>query len=102
MFVVAVQLLAATLADDAGGTLTTARTAQAAAAAALVLTMLTPPSRLDGRGEPTRRTLRPPYVILKSKEKTAVGAAVFEGMKLGEVGSPDIGRRCLRCSHSFE
>jgi hypothetical protein len=28
----------------------------------------------------------------RAKEKTAVGAAVFEGMKLGEVGSPDIGR----------
>jgi hypothetical protein len=31
-----------------------------------------------------------------------VGAAVFKGMKLGEVGSPGIGVRCLRCSHSFE
>jgi hypothetical protein len=36
------------------------------------------------------------------KMKTAEGAAVFEGMKLGEVGSPDIGARCQRRSHSYE
>ena len=34
--------------------------------------------------------------------KTAEGAAVFEGMKLGEVGSPNIGARCQRRSHSSE
>jgi hypothetical protein len=39
---------------------------------------------------------------LPPKEKTAEGAAVFEGMKLGEVGSPDIGALCQRRSHSFE
>jgi hypothetical protein len=39
---------------------------------------------------------------VRPKEKTAEGAAVFEGMKLGEVGSPDIGALCQRRSHSFE
>jgi chemotaxis receptor (MCP) glutamine deamidase CheD len=34
--------------------------------------------------------------------KTAGGAAVFEGMKLGEVGSQNIGAHCQRRSHSSE